>query len=169
MLSRAQKLSLRELAEEYHVSTWKLAYFHFKGRRMMKKSRKTPIMFKGMDVVMKRLSKKYNIYIALTMMLGFDHDDDSIFQETYTWLKKHLDSVILVNPHILTPYPGTAVYRQFLKENRIVDFDWRHYDHWHVVYKPRLMSADTLYNGYRWLLEKLSPMNSRNWQKWFQP
>lgn len=111
--------------------------------------------------------KEYNIYIAMTMVLGFDHDDESIFERTYAWLKNHLDSVILVNPHILTPYPGTAVYRKFLKENRIVDFDWRHYDHWHVVYKPRLMSAETLYKGYRWLLEKLKPVNSQNWQKWF--
>jgi phosphoglycolate phosphatase len=64
MLSKAQKLSLRELAEEYHVSTWKLAYFHFKGRRILKKSRKIPVVFKGMDVVLKRLSKKCNVYIV---------------------------------------------------------------------------------------------------------
>jgi len=120
------------------------------------------------DKLLERM-KNYNIYVALTMIMGFDHDDDSIFERTYSWVKKHLDSVILVHPHILTPYPGTAVYRQFLKENRIVDFDWRHYDHWHVVYKPGLMSAGTLYKGYRWLLDKLKPVNSQNWQKWFQP
>ena len=120
------------------------------------------------DELFKRM-KDYNIYIALTMVLGFDHDDDSIFERTYGWLKGHLDSVILVNPHILTPYPGTAVYHQFVQENRIVDFDWRHYDHWHVVYKPRLMSAETLYKGYRWLLDQLKPLNSQNWQKWFHP
>ena len=111
--------------------------------------------------------KKYNIRIFFAMMLGFDHDDESIFEKTSQWVKKHIDSIIYLNFHILTPLPGTAVYHQFKKENRIFDFNWRHYDTRHVVYKPKLMSAETLYRGYKKLLEELVPITNTNWEKWY--
>jgi hypothetical protein len=59
------------------------------------------------------------------------------------------------------------VYHQFKKENRIFDFNWRHYDTRHVVYKPKLMSAETLYRGYKKLLEELVPITNTNWEKWY--
>lgn len=112
--------------------------------------------------------KKYKINIAFTMILGLDYDDETIFEKTYNWLEKHLDSIILVNPHILTPYPGTPLYRQLIEENRIIDRNWSHYDHRQVVYQPRLMSPETLLNGYRWLMGKVKAVNYSNWQKRYQ-
>jgi len=45
---------------------------------------------------------------------------------------------------ILTPFPDTRLYAQFLKEGRITSFDWSKYDAFHVVYKPRLMTEEAL-------------------------
>lgn len=118
------------------------------------------------DELLERV-KKYNIRIFFAIMLGFDYDDDSIFEKTSQWVKKHIDSIIYLNFHILTPLPGTGVYHQLLKENRIFDFDWRHYDTRHVVYKPRLMSPETLYNGYKKLIEEFIPITNANWKKWY--
>ncbi|MEY2977578.1 MAG: hypothetical protein RLZZ435_1717, partial [Cyanobacteriota bacterium] len=50
--------------------------------------------------------------------------------------------------HILTPYPGTALYDRMVAENRIRSHNWDLYDTRHVVYHPRKMSPETLEAGY---------------------
>jgi radical SAM superfamily enzyme YgiQ (UPF0313 family) len=60
--------------------------------------------------------------------------------------------------HILTPYPGTALFTQFENEGRLLHKDWQRYDHNQVVFRPKLMTAEQLYKGwfdarrevYRW-------------------
>ena len=49
----------------------------------------------------------------------------------------------------LTPLPGTAQWNQFQSEGRIIDTDWSKFNFQHVVYKPRLMSADDLNRSIR--------------------
>jgi radical SAM superfamily enzyme YgiQ (UPF0313 family) len=49
----------------------------------------------------------------------------------------------------LTPLPGTAQWNQFQSESRITDTDWSKFNFQHVVYKPRLMSADELNRSIR--------------------
>jgi radical SAM superfamily enzyme YgiQ (UPF0313 family) len=49
---------------------------------------------------------------------------------------------------ILTPYPGTLLYKKLDSEGRIVDRNWAHYDTTRVVYRPKLMSAPELEAGY---------------------
>jgi radical SAM superfamily enzyme YgiQ (UPF0313 family) len=49
----------------------------------------------------------------------------------------------------LTPLPGTAQWNQFQSEGRITDTDWSKFNFQHVVYKPRLMSADELNRSIR--------------------
>ena len=49
---------------------------------------------------------------------------------------------------ILTPYPGTLLYKKLDSEERIVDRNWAHYDTTQVVYRPKLMSAAELEAGY---------------------
>jgi radical SAM superfamily enzyme YgiQ (UPF0313 family) len=50
--------------------------------------------------------------------------------------------------HILTPYPGTALYTRTLVQNRITTFNWDRYDTRHVVFEPLKMTAETLEKGY---------------------
>ena len=49
---------------------------------------------------------------------------------------------------ILTPYPGTVLYKRLLEEGRITDFDWTHYNTAHVVFKPTHLTKEELYRGY---------------------
>ncbi len=44
----------------------------------------------------------------------------------------------------LTPLPGTAQWKQFEAENRITETDWSKYNFQHVVYRPKLVSAEEL-------------------------
>lgn len=41
---------------------------------------------------------------------------------------------------ILTPYPGTPLYKQL--QPKIVDHDWRHYDSYHLVWDHPSLSPE---------------------------
>ncbi len=110
---------------------------------------------------------RHRIKAYIGMMVGLDHDDESIFERTLDWVNRHLDVIIFANFHILTPLPGTALYKKLLDQDRLIDFDWNHYDTKHLVFKPRAMSPGALENGYKWLMEKIEPINLTNWKKWF--
>ncbi len=48
----------------------------------------------------------------------------------------------------MTPYPGTKVYEEFVQQNRITTFDYAQYNTAHVVFQPKNMTAQQLYDGY---------------------
>ncbi|MCX6579192.1 MAG: radical SAM protein [Candidatus Aminicenantes bacterium] len=112
-----------------------------------------------------KLIDAHHIKIYLAMMVGFDHDDETVFEKIHDWLKNRMEYIVYCNCHILTPFPGTILHRQVSKENRITDFDWDHYDCRHVVYEPRQMSADTLLKGFVWLRSNLEAMSIERWKE----
>ena len=54
---------------------------------------------------------------------------------------------------ILTPFPGTPLFRRLEAEGRILNKDWERYDGQHVVFQPARMSVGELERGTReaWL------------------
>jgi radical SAM superfamily enzyme YgiQ (UPF0313 family) len=89
----------------------------------------------------------YGIGLAGNFIFGFDHDDETTFGEVVDFVDRaRLDGFYY---SLLTPYPGTPFYDQMKEEGRIVEKDWSLYDTDHVVYRPRLMDAETLHKGYR--------------------
>jgi radical SAM superfamily enzyme YgiQ (UPF0313 family) len=89
----------------------------------------------------------YGIGLAGNFIFGFDHDDETTFAEVVDFVDRaRLDGFYY---SLLTPYPGTPFYDQMKEEGRIVEKDWSLYDTDHVVYRPRLMDAETLHRGYR--------------------
>ena len=96
------------------------------------------------------------IVLEASMIFGFDDHDESVFETTIRYLEECRPSIPTL--HILTPYPGTALFRQFDGEGRLLHKDWQRYDHNQVVFRPRLMTPERLYQGwiearrevYRW-------------------
>jgi radical SAM superfamily enzyme YgiQ (UPF0313 family) len=96
------------------------------------------------------------VVVEASMIFGFDDHDEGVFERTVRFLEGCSPS--LPTFHILTPYPGTALFRQFQEEGRLLHTDWSRYDHGQVVFRPRLMSPERLYRGwvearreaYRW-------------------
>lgn len=89
---------------------------------------------------------RHGITVMGLMVFGFDFDDETIFDKT----SKFMDDAKVDYPcyWILTPYPSTPLYNQLEIEGRIFERDWSKYDCTHVVYQPRLMSPETLQEGY---------------------
>lgn len=96
------------------------------------------------------------IVLEASMIFGFDDHDEGVFESTIRYMEECRPSIPTF--HILTPYPGTALYRQFEQEGRLLHKDWQRYDHNQVVFRPKMMSPERLYRGwvaarrevYRW-------------------
>jgi radical SAM superfamily enzyme YgiQ (UPF0313 family) len=86
------------------------------------------------------------IQVNGSFVLGFDHDGPDVFERTIAWIETN--RLECATFHILTPYPGTPLFRQMEEQGRIVHRDWRLYDTAHVVFEPASMSAEELMDGY---------------------
>lgn len=85
---------------------------------------------------------KKRIKIHGMFVLGSDDDSEKTVWDTLKFaLKQKIDTIQMM---ILTPFPGTSVYEDLKKESRIFSQDWSLYDGQHVVYKPKLLSANEL-------------------------
>jgi len=80
-------------------------------------------------------------------IFGFDHDDTTVFAATV----ERINELRIDIPRfsILTPYPGTELYKTLTAENRIISNNWDDYDTMHVVFKPKQMTPDDLYRGFK--------------------
>jgi len=93
-----------------------------------------------------RFLHQNGIMINASMVFGFDEDTPNVFSNTLHWLVKN--KIETVTAHILTPYPGTELYKRLKAENRITDFNRNHYNTSNVVFRPKRMSAEELKQGY---------------------
>lgn len=91
---------------------------------------------------------RHGISIEGAFIFGLDGDDASVFERTVSFVKRlRLEAAQF---GILTPLPGTALYRQMDQDARIIDRNWAHYDIQHVVFKPKKMTPAELMQGVRW-------------------
>ena len=75
-----------------------------------------------------------------------DDDDETVFERTVEWaIEQGIETATF---HILTPYPGTALYQRMHAQQRMVSDDWDLFDTRHVVFKPAKMTAADLEAGY---------------------
>jgi radical SAM superfamily enzyme YgiQ (UPF0313 family) len=86
------------------------------------------------------------IMINGSFVFGMDDDDESVFDRTVEWAVRQ--GITTATFHIQTPYPGTALYAELARENRIVTRNWDLYDTRHVVYRPARLTARALEDGY---------------------
>jgi len=87
------------------------------------------------------------IMINASMVFGLDGDDKDTFKRTLEWLVKM--RIETLTSHILTPYPGAALYQEMDAAGRIVERNLEKYNTSYVVFKPIGMTSDELYSGYR--------------------
>ncbi|MBI5756458.1 MAG: B12-binding domain-containing radical SAM protein [Nitrospirae bacterium] len=90
----------------------------------------------------------FGILITTGMIFGFDNDDETVFERTVEFLEENRIELAMFN--ILTPLPGTNLYKRMDDDGRIIDRDWTNYDGRHVVFQPKLMSPETLEEGFFW-------------------
>jgi radical SAM superfamily enzyme YgiQ (UPF0313 family) len=86
------------------------------------------------------------VMVNASFVFGMDDDDGSVFDRTVEWaIKQGIETATF---HILTPYPGTALYKRIKAENRITTSDWNLYDTRHTVFAPKRLRPIELEQGY---------------------
>ena len=98
------------------------------------------------------------IMINGSFVFGLDGDDRDVFARTVDWAVQA--GITTATFHILTPYPGTALFAEMATRNRIETRNWDLYDTRHVVYRPSCMSPAELKRGYDWAYESFYRWNS---------
>jgi radical SAM superfamily enzyme YgiQ (UPF0313 family) len=101
----------------------------------------------------------HGIAVQAGIVFGFDHDGPEIFDDTVDFLEAA--GVQNATFNILTPFPGTPLFRKLEAEGRILTRDWSRYNSRDdVVYRPKRMSASELLAGFRDANERFYSLSS---------
>lgn len=98
------------------------------------------------------------IQVSASFVFGFDHDRPDVFERTVFWVEQN--RIECATFHILTPYPGTPLFRRMEAEGRLLHRNWDLYDTAHTVFRPRHMTPEQLEEGYAWCYEQLFSLSS---------
>jgi radical SAM superfamily enzyme YgiQ (UPF0313 family) len=88
------------------------------------------------------------IAILAAFVFGFDHEDKDVFDQTLEFsMKNRLDCIEL---RILTPFPGTRLYKRLLEEGRLFVPNWwlQGYPPDTLLFQPKGMTAQDLIEGF---------------------
>jgi len=85
--------------------------------------------------------------IVGSFMFGFDEDSPDVFQRTLQKLDEW--KIDMAEFHIVTPFPGTALYTRLKNEGRILTENWSLYNTANVVFSPKKMTTENLFEGTR--------------------
>ena len=105
-----------------------------------------------------RIIQDQGIAFHPSIILGFDTDTDAVFDDTLAFLSRTKLPTMALN--VLTPYPGTRVFRRFKDQGRIISDDWSHYDHHSVVFRPKNMTPQELAEGHHYVQSEFYSFSS---------
>ena len=109
-----------------------------------------------------RILHDSGIQVNGSFVLGFDHDGPEVFARTADWIEEN--RLECATFHILTPYPGTPLFRAMEEQGRLLHRDFSLYDTAHVVFRPRRMTVEQLAEGYEYCYRRLFSHRSI-WQR----
>lgn len=98
------------------------------------------------------------IQVNGSFVFGFDEDRGDVFQNTVRWIEEN--RLACATFHILTPYPGTPLFRRMKNQGRLLHTEWTLYDTSHAVFKPAHMTPSELEQGYAWCYKRLFSLSS---------
>jgi radical SAM superfamily enzyme YgiQ (UPF0313 family) len=110
----------------------------------------------------------HGIAVQAGIVFGFDDDTPGIFARTLRFLEEAAIQNATFN--ILTPFPGTPLFRRLETEGRSLTRDWRKYNgRTEVVFQPKQMSQAELLHGFRYVNERFYSSRSIAKRLWRSP
>ena len=87
-------------------------------------------------------------------IVGLDSDTPEIFQEIKEFVER--SGLLEVQVTVLTPFPGTPLYRRLKREGRLLrDRFWDRCTLFDVNHRPKRMTVEELESGLRWLFAEI--------------
>ncbi len=90
-----------------------------------------------------KMVRDHGIEIHGMFVFGADTDTVDTLKKTADFAIKH--GIDTIQCMMLTPLPGTPFFHEMKESGRLLHTDWSKYDGHHIVYKPLLMSPQTLH------------------------
>ena len=95
----------------------------------------------------------FGILVHSSFIVGYENDSTESFDNLIHFIKETNLLIPVIN--ILTPFPGTHLYKRLDKEGRILSKDWQLYDTKHVVFQPENLSIEELSSGYKKIVQSV--------------
>jgi radical SAM superfamily enzyme YgiQ (UPF0313 family) len=111
----------------------------------LQQQRKRQNIGRDYAAVVQRLHEA-GVMVNASFVFGMDGDRPDVFDRTVAWaIEQGIETATF---HIMTPYPGTALYARMRAQGRILHRDWDLYDTRHTVFRPAGMTGRQLEDGY---------------------
>ncbi len=94
----------------------------------------------------------HDIMVVAGFIFGLDHDDEGVFERTLRFCEQN--RIELPSLFVLTPLPGTPLFKRIESDGRLLHKDWAKYNGATVVFKPKLMTEETLQRGFNWVCKE---------------
>jgi len=97
--------------------------------------------------------RKAGIMVSAEFMIGTDSDTEESLKATYDLISR--SKIPLLRIYYLTPVPGTQLFNEYKKTDRLRHEDYTHYRTCECVHYPAKISPEKLEEMYRWLNRKV--------------
>lgn len=97
--------------------------------------------------------REHGIDVSTEMMIGMEEDDPRVFRQTLDFIMRARISIPRL--HIITPIPGTPLFEEMEREERILTRDFQRYSGGRVVFRPRHIGPERLQREYWSMYEQL--------------
>jgi len=97
-----------------------------------------------LDAVARVHDQGLSVYASL--LVGHDAEDESVFDKVLEYAERA--KIRTAEFVILTPYPGTPLWRRLVKEDRLITRDFSRYNDANATFQPKGYSAERLREGY---------------------
>ncbi len=97
-----------------------------------------------------------------SFIVGYDFDTRDSFDELIAFI----DEAHILEPivNILTPFPGTNLFKRLEEEGRIIHKDWRKYDTKNVVFRQANLTPEELLAGFEKVNKSIYSFKSIYWK-----
>ena len=105
-----------------------------------------------------KILTRSGITVSTEMIVGTDFDTEQSIRDTYDFIYRN--RVPIPRFYILTPIPGTGLYKELKSQGRILTDDLRLFDGTRCVHIPKKSDPDKLTEMYWWLNNKVFSLKS---------
>ncbi|NUM36366.1 MAG: B12-binding domain-containing radical SAM protein [Candidatus Brocadiae bacterium] len=100
----------------------------------------------------------FGIDVFPSFVVGSDHDTPESLDKILEFTEQN--GLYYTTLSALTPYPGTDLFDEWEKENRILCKDWEKYNFHHILFQPKNMTPEELRKTYHSLLCRMITRDS---------
>lgn len=101
---------------------------------------------------------KAGITVSTEMIIGTDYDTVKSIENTADFVNHN--KIAIPRFYILTPVPGTKLYSDMKKENRLISEDFKRFDGTECMHVPKKMTPNEVTEMYWWLNNEIFSFKS---------